>query len=106
MANWNALGTQRTGSSLGLAAFGERLPARLLTLPDLPEEARKLGGPQNSWLARMLGVQRRESMSDRPMKFRKALLAAMQEEATPTECSWGILAAWLPRNNSSRWRTS
>ena len=72
MANWNSLRTKRLGSSMGLAAFGGRLPVHLLTLADLPATAREYGGAANGWLATVFGSRRKESLSDRPIKMSQA----------------------------------
>jgi tetratricopeptide (TPR) repeat protein len=90
MANWSALMIKRLGAYSGMAAFNERLPARVAELPDLPTPIREyLDVPSAK---RLRGSS---ALSDRPAKLSQLLFAAARAENSPRECSWAILASLI-----------
>jgi tetratricopeptide (TPR) repeat protein len=95
LANWQALMVKRIGASAGISTFGDRLPARVAKLPNLPKATRAFTADQSSLLSRMLGTRQQAALSDRPVKIARSLLTATREEADPTECSWAILAGLI-----------
>ncbi len=95
MANWNALGTKRTGSAMGTRAFGELLPQRVLTLKNLPPLGLTLHDTLRDVVQRLLGSEHERVLSDRPISIAQALKIASASEPTPSECSWAILAGLI-----------
>lgn len=92
MANWKALGTKRTGASLGSRAFGGLLPKRMLTLKKLSDEDQEIQKAIGDLVAEHENTIDGRKFRAAPMKLAEGLRSIATREAKPSECSWSILA--------------